>query len=118
MVENEKNKFKFYNIEDVKERYRYKISGDKINRNSFKMAMYIYYLFVRKRLLIKFKLFYTINRTYFNRTPESDSLYRRRNRLIILGMTCLFYYQTSNSIFSKIEFKILAERSLTKKLVK
>jgi hypothetical protein len=54
---------------------------------------------------------------YFSRTPESDSLYRRRNRLIVLGISTFFYLKTSKQIFSKVEFEILMRGSFYKKLV-
>lgn len=69
------------------------------------------------RFLFKIKLFNRLNRIYFSRTPESDSLYRRRNRLIILGFSCLFYYKTSKEIFNKFELALLAQQSFLKKLL-
>lgn len=66
--------------------------------------------------IFKLKLFNRLNGIYFSRTPESDSLYRRRNRLIILSLTIVFYYKTSNEIFNRIELKLLSQRSLFKKL--
>lgn len=55
---------------------------------------------------------------YFSRTPESDSLYRRRNRLIVLGISSFFYLKTSKEIFSKVELEILMKGSFYRKLVK
>jgi len=71
-----------------------------------------------ENLKFKSKLFYDVYSIYFSRTPESDSLYRRRNRLIVLGISSLFYYQTSKEIFSRIEIEILIKGSFVRKLVK
>ncbi len=69
-------------------------------------------------LWFKLNLFRKMNNMYFSRTPESDSLYRRRNRLIILVLSGVFYYKTSKNIFNRIEFEILTNtNSFMMKLV-
>ena len=69
-------------------------------------------------LWFKVKLFRKMNNMYFSRTPESDSLYRRRNRLVIMVLSGAFYYKTSNNIFNRIEFDILTNnKGIIKKLV-
>ena len=40
----------------------------------------------------------------------------RRNRLVILMLSGLFYYKTSSSIFNRIEVEILSRGSMLKKL--
>jgi hypothetical protein len=57
--------------------------------------------------LFELRLFNKMKGIYFQRTPESDSLYRRRNRLVILALSGLFYYKTSRHIFDKFELKVL-----------
>jgi hypothetical protein len=64
----------------------------------------------------KLNLFRHLRREYFKRTPESDSLYRRRNRLVVLAMSGLFYYKTSNNIFNRIQVEIFSKKSLLPKL--
>jgi hypothetical protein len=69
-------------------------------------------------LFFELKLFNRMKNIYFKRTPESDSLYRRRNRLIILASSCLFYWQTNKYIFEKYEMVILTtSKSTLNKLV-
>lgn len=67
--------------------------------------------------IFKFNLFRKLNKIYFSRTPESDSLYRRRNRLIILGWSGFFYYKTNKSMFERVEFEILTQSGIFNKLV-
>ncbi len=55
------------------------------------------------KLWFKYKIFRKFYRDYYSRTPESDSLYRRRNRLIILFSSIFCYYKTSPGVFNRIE---------------
>ena len=68
--------------------------------------------------LFKLKLFKKMNNIYFSRTPESDSLYRRRNRLLVLFLSLGFYFKTANGVFSNIELKLLASEKVTRKMVR
>ena len=68
--------------------------------------------------MFKSNFFYKMYSLYFSRTPESDSLYRRRNRLIVLGISSFFYLKTSKEIFSKVELEILMKGNFYKKLVR
>jgi len=68
----------------------------------------VYYDFNKSSLWFKYKLFRRFYREYLSRTPESDSLYRRRNRLIILISSSLFYFKTANKIFHRIELDIFS----------
>ncbi len=70
-----------------------------------------------EELVFKLNLFRRMNRIYFKRTPESDSLYRRRNRLIILSWSCFFYYKTNKNIFERVEFEILTQSGILNKIV-
>jgi hypothetical protein len=69
-------------------------------------------------LPFKLKLFIRMNNIYFKRTPESDSLYRRRNRLVVLFLSLGFYFKTANGVFSNIELKLLTSGSFMKKMVR
>lgn len=60
------------------------------------------------KMWFKYKIFRKFYREYLSRTPESDSLYRRRNRLIILITSSLFYLKTANKIFHRIELDIFS----------
>src|ERR1700712_5530627 len=71
---------KYYNIEEIRKKHA--VDNNKFYHN----------------LLFKFKLFRKLNNLYFNRTPESDSLYRRRNSLIILTASVSFYLYTQKGI--------------------
>jgi hypothetical protein len=59
-------------------------------------------------IIFKYKIFRKFYWDYFSRTPESDSLYRRRNRLMILVLSGIFYYKTSSKIFNRIELEIFS----------
>ncbi len=100
---NENNSHKYYNIEDIKSAY------NKENISPFNRYI--------NSNIFKLKLFRNLNKIYFKRTPESDSLYRRRNRLIIMLMSTIFYFQTSTGIFSRIELDIYASKTLLRKTV-
>ena len=60
------------------------------------------------RVWFKYKLFSKFYRDYYSRTPESDSLYRRRNRLLILFASIFFYYKTSKGVFNRIEVDLFS----------
>jgi hypothetical protein len=68
-------------------------------------------------LFSELKLFNKMKNIYFKRTPESDSLYRRRNRLIILASSCLFYYNTNKLVFKRFEMKVLLKGGFLNKIV-
>jgi hypothetical protein len=104
---------KFYNIEEIKAKYKNLANSDGDNTNYKKSIFGMLYL---NDLWFRFKIFRKMQKEYFSRTPESDSLYRRRNRLIILILSGLFYYKTSPGIFNRIEVEILAKGSMLKKL--
>jgi hypothetical protein len=94
------NNNKFYDFNEINKKFKNK-----------KINWYDDYLF-------KLKLFNRMKNIYFARTPESDSLYRRRNRLIILVFSCLFYVKTQNGIFEKVEFDLLSQnKAFMNKLV-
>ncbi len=61
----------------------------------------------------KTKLFWRMNNSWYKTTPESDSLYRRRNRLIIIIMSVLWYFRSADSIFNRVELKVLSKNSKT-----
>jgi hypothetical protein len=61
----------------------------------------------------KLKLFWRMNNNWYKTTPESDSLYRRRNRLIIIIMSVLWYLRSADSIFNRVELKVLSKNSKT-----
>lgn len=82
---------KFYNIEEIRK------SGSNSRLPNFMQNYYF-----------KYKIFRKFYRDYMSRTPESDSLYRRRNRLIILTASGCFYYKTSKGIFNRIEVEIFS----------
>jgi hypothetical protein len=63
---------------------------------------------VLDRFFFKYLLFRKFYRDYMSRTPESDSLYRRRNRLVILFTSGFFYYKTNKGIFNRIELEIFS----------
>jgi hypothetical protein len=59
----------------------------------------------------KLKLFWRMNNSWFYSTPESDSLYRRRNRLIVIIMSLAWYFKTASSIFDRVELKVITGSS-------
>ena len=59
--------------------------------------------------IFKLKLFWRMNNNWFKNTPESDSLYRRRNRLIIIVLSSIWYFKSVNSVFDRIEIKVLSK---------
>ena len=61
--------------------------------------------------LFKLKLFWRMNNLWFNITPESDSLYRRRNRLIIILLSCVWYLKSVDSIFKRVEIVVISKNS-------
>ena len=64
--------------------------------------------------LFKLKLFRIMQKKYMANTPESDSLYRRRNKLVMLGASFIFYSYTHKHID---EYKILIKSRINKKLI-
>jgi hypothetical protein len=90
---------KYYNFNEIKEKYTKK-------PNTYS-----------KSILFKLNIFNKMQKEYFERTPESDSLYRRRNRLIILFFSGLFYYKTSAQIFNRIEIEIFSGGSFFRKML-
>lgn len=64
-----------------------------------------------KYYLFKLKLFWRMNNSWYKTTPESDSLYRRRNRLIIILMSVIWYFKSADSIFNRVELKVLSKNS-------
>lgn len=91
---------KYYNIEEISSNYKNKLY--QANQITSKLNKIYSSLYFQLRV---FKRFYC---DYFKRTPESDSLYRRRNRLIILASSGLFYYKTASGIFDRIELEIFS----------
>lgn len=61
--------------------------------------------------LFKLKLFRKQQKIYFKNTPESDSLYRRRNKLILFGIGLLGYTITHKWIN---DYKILFSNRYSK----
>ena len=102
---------KYYDIEDLKEKY--KSLSEENGKSQIEAKRNLRFF---KGLWFNFKIFRKMQTEYFSRTPESDSLYRRRNRLVILVFSGLFYYKTSSSIFNRIEVEIFSRGSLIKKL--
>ena len=84
---------KYYDIEEIKNLHLH----HSVDKFKYFHTLYFKYLI--------FKKFY---RNYFSRTPESDSLYRRRNRLIILFSSTFFYYKSSQGIFNRVELEIFS----------
>jgi len=111
---NENNISKYYNIDEIKEKYKSLAHKTEINQLPSKMS--IFNSLTDNKIWFRFKIFRKMQKEYFNRTPESDSLYRRRNRLLILILSGLFYYKTSYGIFNRTEVEILSKGSLLKKI--
>jgi hypothetical protein len=92
-LQNQNELLKFYNFEDLRK--------NELNTKTRLPTFINTYYF-------KYHLFRKFYRDYMSRTPESDSLYRRRNRLIILTTSGFFYYKTSKGIFNRIELEIFS----------
>lgn len=92
----------FYNIEEVKNYYK---NNHLTKHNPYQLNFLNSYLF-------RFRIFIKFYKDYINRTPESDSLYRRRNRLIVLLISGIFYIQTASGIFNRIEVEIFRRKKL------
>ena len=62
----------------------------------------------------EFKLFRKLQKSYFKNTPDSDSLYRRRNKLILFGFSIIGYSITHSWVdeyrilFSNRKMKIIS----------
>lgn len=67
-----------------------------------------------KNILFKYKLFSSFYKDYFSRTPESDSLYRRRNRLLVLFSSLFLYIKTCNNIFNRFEVDAYFAKKISK----
>jgi hypothetical protein len=89
---------------------------DKINAetNQFNKGNYLNKFLRLKLIFFKYKLFSSFYKDYYSRTPESDSLYRRRNRLIILFSSIFFYFKTASGVFNRMEVEAYLA-SLSKK---
>jgi hypothetical protein len=111
---NDNNTSKFYNINELKEKYKFLALNMENNQSLYKKG--IFNSLTENNFCFQFKIFRKMQKEYFYRTPESDSLYRRRNRLIILIISGLFYYKTSYGIFQRTEVEILSKGSLLKKI--
>lgn len=64
-------------------------------------------------IIFKLKLFHKLQKNFFRNTPESDSLYRRRNKLIILGISIAYYSYTHYYIN---DYKVLFKSKISKRI--
>lgn len=66
-----------------------------------------------KDKLFQYKLFKHLQKEFFKSTPESDSLYRRRNKLILFSMSLIGYSFTHNWVN---DYKLLISKRWIKLL--
>lgn len=64
-------------------------------------------------LLFKINLFRKLEQDYFEKTPESDSLYRRRNKLILFGVSISYFLYSHRNIN---QYKVLFKSGFNKEL--
>lgn len=64
-------------------------------------------------LFFKVSLFRKLQQDYFKNTPESDSLYRRRNKLILFGASISYFLYSHRNIN---QFKVLFKSGFNKEL--